>query len=90
MCYVLLDRSGKISIQGQETRRKGGKHMVTLFSYIFLLAIVFAILVGLVFMHMFFGLHRVGKFRRSEADAKQRYTINPLHLHDVIFSRVDI
>lgn len=60
--------------------------MLAILTYIFALAIVFALLVASVLVHMSFGFHRVAKPRRNVV-AQRRYPLAPLGLHDVIFSR---
>jgi len=61
--------------------------MLAILTYIFALAIVFALLVASVLVHMSFGFHRVAKPRRNVMVAQRRYPVAPLGLHDVIFNR---
>lgn len=75
---------------GKEPEGKGRRDMVTIFTYIFVLTIMFALLVAAVFVHLSFGFHRVVKPRRNGMVARRPSPVAPLHLHDVIFSRADI
>ncbi len=62
--------------------REGGKYMLT---YVIALTIIVTLLFGAVYVHFFFGLHRLRK-TKNKAEVRVLHVARPPNLHDHIFS----